>query len=346
MGKSTLFSTLTKKAVDCANFPFCTIEPNVGVVEVPDERLQKLADVVKTQKIIPAAIEFVDIAGLVKGAHKGEGLGNQFLANIREVDAICHVVRAFDDPSVTHVDGNIDAVRDAETIEVELAMADLQTVGKRSERLSGRIKSGMTKELEIEKALLERLTATLNAGKMASTLEYSDDEKPIMKEMSLLTNKPIIYVLNVNEEAAADQDWESPFSDGRIALPISVKVESEIMQLPEGERAEFMEALGLKKTGLDRLIRKGFEALDLITFFTAGEKEARAWPIPKGTTAPYAAGTIHTDFIKGFIRVEVIPADVYIDMGELGAREAGKQRIEGKDYVVQDGDVCNFRVGV
>ncbi len=341
VGKSTLFQALTQKQVDCENFPFCTIEPNVGVVEVPDPRLDVLSKMSKSKKVIPAAIEFVDIAGLVKGAHKGEGLGNKFLANIREVDAICHVVRAFDSVDVTHVDGSIDPSRDAETIDIELAMADLATVERRQEKLGGKMKGGVTKELEIEERLLKRLSEALDKGDRAATLEYSDDEAPIVKELQLLTNKPMIYIANVDEAMDSDPGIDS---SNHTVIPISIKVESEILELPEEEREEFMEALGLKQTGLDKLIRTCFTVLDLITYFTTGEMETRAWQIEKGTAAPQAAGKIHTDFEKGFIRAEVIPYDVFEELGELGARDAGKQRIEGKDYIVKDGDVIHFRV--
>jgi ribosome-binding ATPase len=341
VGKSTLFQALTQKQVDCENFPFCTIEPNIGVVEVPDLRLKVLSDMSESKKIIPAAIEFVDIAGLVKGAHKGEGLGNKFLATIREVDAICHVIRVFNSPDVTHVDGSVNPSRDAETIDIELAMSDLVTVERRQERLHGKLKTGSTKELEVEGLLLKRLFDALGRGERAASLEYTDDEKVIVKELHLLTMKPIIYVANVDE--ASGEVPVIPSSDHPV-LPISIKVESEILELPEGERQEFMEALGLEQTGLDDLIRACFTVLNLITYFTTGEMETRAWPVEKGTAAPQAAGKIHTDFEKGFIRAEVIPFDVFEKLGELGAREAGKQGIEGKDYIVKDGDVVHFRV--
>lgn len=344
VGKSTLFKTLTKKQVDCANFPFCTIEPNVGVVEVPDPTLHALAAMEKSEKTVPAAIEFVDIAGLVKGAHKGEGLGNKFLANIRETDAICHVVRAFADPNVVHVDGDVSPLRDVEVIETELAMADLATVEVRMERLKGKMKSGRNKAIDMEEALLQKLLTTLGAGKLANTLAFSDDEHVVLKELSLLTAKPILYVVNVSEADAANANWVSPLGHERVALPVSVKIESEIVELPKEEQAVYLAEMGLKETGLDRVIRKGFEVLDLIRFLTAGPKESRAWPIPRGMKAPQAAGTIHTDFEKGFIRAEITPADVYLALGEVGAREAGKTRIEGKEYVMQDGDVCYFRV--
>jgi GTP-binding protein YchF len=345
VGKSTLFKTLTKKQVDCENFPFCTIEPNVGVVEVPDKRLDVLAEISKTQKVIPTAIEFVDIAGLVKGAHKGEGLGNKFLANIREVDMIVHVVRAFENENVHHVDGNVDPARDVETIEIELAMADMVTVEKRLKNLQGKMKSGKTKELEVEESALNKLMAVLEEGKMAHTADLTEDEEGIFKELRLLTRKPILYVVNVDEDTAASADWTSPLGSERLALPVSVKLESEIMEMPEEEQEVFLEELGLKQSGLDRLISKCYELLDLITYFTTGEKETRAWTIETGTKAPQAAGKIHTDFEKGFIRAEVTAYDDFVAAGgESGARDAGKLRVEGKEYVMKDGDVCHFRI--
>ncbi len=344
VGKSTLFQTLTKKQVDCENFPFCTIEPNVGVVEVPDERLAKLSEISKSEKTIPAAIEFVDIAGLVKGAHKGEGLGNKFLATIREVDMITHVVRNFDDENVHHVEGDIDPTRDVETIETELAMADLVTVEKRLSNVTSKMKSGKTKELEAELAALELVLSVLNEGKMASTVSLTDDQYEQIKQLSLLTFKPILYVVNVDEETAADPDWKSPLGEGRLAFPICIKTEADISMMDESEQQEFLDALGWKQSGLDRLIRKCYELLHLITYFTSGEKETRAWTVPKGTQGPQAAGVIHTDFEKGYIRAEVINCTDFLELGEVGAKEAGKLRIEGKDYTVLDGDVCHFRV--
>ncbi len=340
VGKSTLFKTLTRKAVDCENFPFCTIEPNVGVVEVPDERVDRLAEISKSEKVIPTAIEFVDIAGLVQGAHKGEGLGNKFLANIREVDMIAHVARDFSDSNVTHVDGSLDPMRDVEIIETELAMADLSTVEKHIERLQGKAKGGMTKELEIDIALCKKLSEALGQGKLVNQVELDDKERPMIKHLNLLTSKPTVVVLNVGE----DEVNKEIDLDGRAALPISVKVESELVDLEETEKKEFMESIGLKQSGLDRLISSCYEQLDLITFLTSGPKETRAWTVPTGTKAPAAAGVIHTDFEKGFIRVEVTGYQDFVDLGEIGAREAGKMRVEGKDYVIQDGDVCYFRV--
>ncbi len=345
VGKSTLFKTLTKKQVDCENFPFCTIEPNVGVVEVPDERLAVLGEMSKSEKIIPTAIEFVDIAGLVKGAHKGEGLGNKFLANIREVDMIVHVVRAFHDENVHHVEAKIDPASDVETIEIELAMADMGTVEKRLSSVEGKMKSGKTKELEAELSILKRWLEVLEQGKMANLIELTDEEKKLVRDVNLLTNKPILYVVNVDEDAYSDPDWTSPLGPQRLAVSVSVKVESEIVEMSEEDQKEFLAALGVEKSGLNRLISKCYELLHLITYLTTGPKETRAWTVPQGAKAPQAAGVIHTDFEKGFIRAEVILYEDFVASGgESGARDAGKQRIEGKEYVMQDGDVCHFRI--
>ncbi len=344
VGKSTLFKTLTKKQVPCENYPFCTIEPNVGVVEVPDDRLWKLSEVSKSAKTIPAVIEFVDIAGLVKGAHKGEGLGNKFLANIREVAMIVHVVRAFEDPNVHHIDGTINPLRDVETIETELAMADLESVQKRLDAVRGKMKAGRTKELEKEESGLARILVALENGKMASTVSLDEDEEKVVKNFQLLSKKPILYVVNVDEKTASDKNWESPLGDGRLAMPISVKVESEIMEMSMGEQKEFLQALGLAQSGLDRLIVKTYELLNLITYFTTGPDESRAWTIARGIKAPQAAGVIHTDFEKGFIRAEVMDWKDVVELGEVKAREMGRLRIEGKEYVMRDGDTCFFRV--
>ncbi len=345
VGKSTLFKTLTKKQVDCANFPFCTIEPNVGVVEVPDNRLQQLARVSQSQKIIPTAIEFVDIAGLVKGAHQGEGLGNKFLSNIREVDMVLHVVRSFEDTNVHHVDGSVDPLRDVETIETELAMADLASVEKRLDGVRGKMKAGKTKELENEESACAKLFAAVADGRMANTVALTEDEEKAVRDLTLLTRKPILYIVNVADGARLEA-WTSPFGEGRMALPISVKLESEIVEMPSEEQQLFLQEMGLAESGLDRLITKCYELLKLITYFTSGEKETRAWTIARGTKAPQAAGVIHTDFEKAFIRAEVINWKDFVALGESGAREAGKLRVEGKEYVMQDGDVCHFRVGV
>jgi hypothetical protein len=343
VGKSTLFKTLTKKQVPCENFPFCTIEPNVGVVEVPDDRLRQLAEISKSEKIIPTAIEFVDIAGLVKGAHKGEGLGNKFLANIREVDMIVHVVRSFTDTNVHHVDGSLNPLRDVETIEIELAMADLETVCKRMETIRAKMKAGKTKELEKELNLFERIYTVLEQGKMASTISFDQEQQAMIKFLHLLTYKPILYVLNIDENEIQHESM-SKLGEGRETLALSVKVESEIVEMALVEQKEFLLALGLDDSGLDRLIMKCYELLNLITFLTSGEKETRAWTIEKGTKAPQAASVIHTDFEKGFIRVEIIHWKDFVALGEAKAKEAGKMRIEGKEYVMQDGDVCYFRV--
>ena len=344
VGKSTLFKTLTKKQVDCQNFPFCTIEPNVGVVEVPDDRLRQLAAVSKTQKIIPTAIEFVDIAGLVKGAHKGEGLGNKFLANIREVDMIVHVVRSFEDSNVHHVDGSIDPFRDVEIIELELIMADMETLQRKIDATKGKMKSGKTKELEKELAIYERVFAAFENGKMAQIVEADEEEEVFLRSVHLLTRKPILYVVNVGEDQAANRAWTSPLGDSRLAIPMSVKVESELMEMALEEQIAFLQELGFTESGLDRLIQQCYRLLGLMTFFTSGEKETRAWTVKQNIKAPQAAGVIHTDFEKGFIRAEVIHWKDFVTLGELGAKEAGKLRIEGKDYVMQDGDVCHFRV--
>jgi len=340
VGKSTLFKTLTKKSVDCENFPFCTIEPNVGVVEVPDERVDRLSEISKSEKKIPTAIEFVDIAGLVQGANKGEGLGNKFLANIREVDMIIHVVRDFSDSNVTHVDGSLDPMRDVEVIETELAMADLVSVEKHIERLHGKAKGGMTKEIEADVRLCKKIAEALAKGGLVNQVELEEKERPLIKHLNLLTSKPMVVILNVGED---DVNKEIDLN-GRPVLPISVKVESELVDLSDDERKEFMSSIGLKQSGLDRLISICYEQLGLITYLTSGPKETRAWTVPKGTKAPAAAGVIHTDFEKGFIRVEITSFDDFIELGELGAKEAGKMRVEGKDYIIQDGDVCYFRV--
>lgn len=345
VGKSTLFKTLTKKQVPCENFPFCTIEPNVGIVEVPDVRLAALAKASNTAKIIPAAIEFVDIAGIVKGAHKGEGLGNKFLTNIRETDMILHVVRSFVDPDVHHVDGAVDPIRDVETIDMELAMADLDVVEKRLVGIRGKMKSGTSKELEKEESGCMKVHALLAQGKLANMAELDEDELKVVRGMQLLTFKPIMYVVNVSEADASNPNWTSPLGAGRLAVPLSIKVESEIMEMQPEDQKSFLEAMGLTLSGLDRVIAKCYELLGLITYFTSGEKETRAWTISIGTKAPAAAGVIHGDFEKNFIRAEVINWKDFVDLGEGGARDAGKLHVEGKDYVMQDGDTCHFRIG-
>ena len=350
VGKSTLFNALTQTAAaQAANYPFCTIEPNVGEIAVPDPRLEKLAALGKSEQIIPTRITFVDIAGLVRGASKGEGLGNQFLATIREVDAIVHVVRCFEDTDVTHVEGKIDPIADIETIETELMLADLDSLEKRVDNLEKKAK-GSDKEAKDTLDLVNRSLALLREGKPARLVERKAEEEKLFHSLGLLTSAPVLYACNVEEaSAAAGNDFSKRVEarakeEGAVAVVISAKIESEIATLPPDERADFLTAVGLKETGLDRLVRAGYALLNLITYFTVGPKETRAWTITAGTKAPQAAGVIHTDFEKGFIRAECIG---YIDFiacnGEVGAKEAGKMRLEGKDYVVADGDVMHFR---
>ncbi|MFA6410645.1 MAG: redox-regulated ATPase YchF [Candidatus Buchananbacteria bacterium] len=335
VGKSTLFKALTKKQVDAANYPFCTIDPNVGVVAVPDERLEQLTKVSKSAKTIYTTIEFVDIAGLVKGAHKGEGLGNQFLANIRECDAIVQVVRQFSDVNVIHVDGKVNPESDKETINLELIFADLKTlqqrIGKNAKDLHANLKEA--KEIAV---VLEKLKTGLDAGKLASEIITDLQEKEIIADLHLLTMKPMIYVLNVDEDKVFQEtDY----------LTISAKIESELSELPESEAKEYLKELKLDSSGLDRLIQKSYEILNLVTFLTSGPTESRAWTIKKGTKAPQAAGVIHTDFEKGFIKAEVIDWQDFVTAGgEAPAREKGLIRTEGKEYVIKDGDVCHFKV--
>ncbi|MDH5772823.1 MAG: redox-regulated ATPase YchF [Rhodospirillaceae bacterium] len=354
VGKSTLFNALTATAAaEAANFPFCTIEPNVGRVSVPDTRQDKLATIAKSAKVVPTQLEFVDIAGLVKGASKGEGLGNQFLANIREVDAIIHVVRCFEDGNVTHVEGGVDPVRDAEIIETELMLADMESLEKRVQSLSKKVRGG-DKTASIEMQLIERALKLLQEGKPARVMQVSEDEEKQFKMLQLLTSKPVLYVCNVEETAAADGNElskkvaEMAAKEGAGSVVISAKIEEEVSQLDsEGDKQEFLETLGLEETGLARVIRAGYALLNLITFFTCGPKETRAWTISKGSKAPQAAGVIHTDFEKGFIKAETIAYDDYIACaGEHGAKDAGKMRQEGRDYVVTDGDIMLFRFNV
>jgi len=346
VGKSTMFSAITKAQVDCANYPFCTIEPNVGVVEVPDERLDKLTALNKSEKTLPTTIEFVDIAGLVKGAAEGQGLGNKFLAHIRECDAIAQVVRAFDDKNILHVDGSIDPVRDAETINTELALADLETVNKRRETIGREMKAGKTKELEALTVALTRASEALSQGTMLRDIEWTEDEEGALKPLNLLTKKPMLYVVNVSEAQLGDGSWKERVGALKGELvPVCVKMEADMMDMSEEEKKEYLEMTGQAESGLDRLIKTGYKLLGLITFLTSGPLETRAWTVKQGSTAPQAAGKIHTDFEKHFIRVEVTPYQDYIDCGgEVGAREKGKTRIEGKEYIIQDGDVCYFRV--
>lgn len=339
VGKSTLFNVLTKKGVSAENFPFCTIDPNVGVVSVPDDRLDKIAAISKPKKIIPTAIEFVDIAGLVRGAHKGEGLGNQFLSHIRECDAICEVVRSFENENIIHVEGNVDPERDQETINLELIFADLKTVEKVLERTGKEAKSG-NKELIRQKEILEKIKADLEAGRSARQIELDDEEKLLIKSLNLLTLKPIIYALNADEDVKIDTSkW-----DGQV-IKLNAKIEEEIAALGEEEQKEFMRELGIAERGLDKLIRASYELLGLITFFTTGADETKAWTVKKGSKAPQAAGVIHTDFEKGFIRAEVMDYKKFLEAGgEAQARDKGWIRTEGKDYTMQDGDICHFLV--
>jgi GTP-binding protein YchF len=350
VGKSTLFNALTQTAAaQAANYPFCTIEPNVGEIAVPDPRLEKLAVLAKSAEIVPTRISFVDIAGLVRGASKGEGLGNQFLANIREVDAIIHVVRCFEDTDVTHVEGKIDPIADIDTIETELMLADLESLEKRVDALEKKAK-GNDKEAKETLGLVNRALALLREGKPARLVERKPEEEKLFHSLGLLTSAPVLYACNVEEASAAAGNAFSrkvetrAKEEGAMSVVISAKIESEIAMLPPDERADYLAAVGLKETGLDRLVRAGYALLHLVTYFTAGPKETRAWTITEGTKAPQAAGVIHTDFEKGFIRAETIGyADYIANNGETGAKEAGKMRLEGKDYVVADGDVMHFR---
>ncbi|SEG43252.1 hypothetical protein SAMN04488045_2821 [Thalassococcus halodurans] len=349
VGKSTLFNALTKTAAaQAANFPFCTIEPNVGDVAVPDARLDKLAEIAKSKQIIPTRMTFVDIAGLVKGASKGEGLGNQFLANIREVDAIAHVLRCFEDGDVTHVEGRVDPVADAETIDTELMIADIESIEKRLQNIVRKVRGG-DKEAVQQERLMKAALEALEAGQPARTVEVAEEDAKQWRMLQLLTTKPILYVCNVSEEEAATGNAHSEAvakmaaEQGNSHVVISAKIEEEISQLEEDEAEMFLGELGLDEAGLDRLIRAGYDLLHLETYFTVGPKEARAWTIKSGTAAPQAAGVIHGDFEKGFIRAETIAFDDYVALnGEQGAKDAGKMRAEGKAYIVKDGDVLHF----
>lgn len=344
VGKSTLFKAITKKQVDCANYPFCTIEPNVGVVAVPDPRLEALAKVSASEKVIPTTIEFVDIAGLVAGASKGEGLGNKFLAHIREVDAIVEVVRAFENKDIVHVAGKIDPPSDIETINLELIYADLATVEKRLETLRKQVKGSTDKDLKALASAAEKVVALLGQGKPASEAQLNDDENEALKQLQLLTAKPVLYVVNVDEEQLK-AGYKLPTIAPDRQIPLCIKLEEELASLPENEVKEYLSALGLEMTGLDRLIKASYKLLGLITFLTSGPKETRAWTVRDGAKAPEAAGVIHTDFEKTFIRAEVIDWKDFVELGESGAREKGKLRVEGKDYLMRDGDTCHFRVG-
>ncbi|MGB8956441.1 MAG: redox-regulated ATPase YchF [Tumebacillaceae bacterium] len=354
VGKSTLFNAITKAGAEAANYPFCTIDPNVGVVEVPDERLQKLTEIVVPNRVVPTAFEFVDIAGLVKGASQGEGLGNKFLGHIREVHAIAHVVRCFEDSNITHVSGGVNPLSDIETIELELIFADQDSVQRRVERQRKAAKSGDKKAQE-EVSVLERLNEAFDNGKPARSVELSDEEKLIVRDMHLLTIKPVLYVANVAEDEVANAEEndhvkkvrEFAAAEGAEVVVISAKVESEIAELEGEDKQMFLEELGLQESGLDRLIKQAYKLLGLITYFTAGVQEVRAWTIRHGFKAPQAAGVIHTDFEKGFIRAETVAYDDLVKYGSMNAaKEAGKVRLEGKEYLVQDGDIMHFRFNV
>jgi GTP-binding protein YchF len=363
VGKSTLFNALTAAGAEAANYPFCTVEPNVGMVNVPDARVEVLAERVRPQRIQHATVQFVDIAGLVEGASQGEGLGNQFLTNIRETDAIVHVVRCFEDPDVVHVMGSVDPVRDREVIDLELALADLATVEKRLERVR-KLARGGEREAQTELGLLERLNAALAEGKMARTVEVSDEERRILRSLNLLTTKPVLYLANVSEDDLGEDDSleavaarnahvralvEAVEASGEEAevVPVSSKIESELAELPVEERADFLASLGLEEPGLNRLIRAGYHLLGLHTYFTAGEKEVRAWTIRQGAKAPEAAGEIHSDFERGFIRAETVSWADFERTGSVkAARDQGLMRSEGKEYIVQDGDILLFRFNV
>lgn len=352
VGKSTLFNALTKAGIEAANYPFCTIEPNVGIVPMPDPRLDKLANIVKPQKILPTTMEFVDIAGLVKGASQGEGLGNKFLAHIRETDAIAHVVRCFENTDIVHVANKIDPANDISVIETELILADLDTAEKALLRFSKNAKSG-NKEAIAAKNVLEKLITHLNNGSSARTFTATENEqKEILQPLQLLSGKPVMFIANVAEDGFNNNSFLDTVNsiaakEGAVVVPVCASIESDLAQMNNEEKQEFLQELGLDAPGLDRLIAAGYKLLGLETYFTAGEKEVRAWTVPIGATAPQAAGKIHTDFEKGFIRAEVIGFDDYIKFnGEQGAKDAGKWRLEGKEYVVKDGDVVHFRFNV
>lgn len=353
VGKSTLFNAITQAGAEAANYPFCTIDPNVGIVQVPDARLQVLADMVHPERILPANVEFVDIAGLVKGASKGEGLGNKFLAHIREVDALIHVVRCFEDSNVVHVEGHVDPKRDIEIIQLELILADLESVDKRLERSAKLLKSGDKKALS-EVELLQRLRETFDRGQGARTLSFTLEEQDILKGMSLLTLKPVLYAANVSEQEVGQSDnnyvklvREIAESESAQVVVVCAKIEAEIAELDEEEKTLFLTDLGLTESGLDRLIRAAFSLLGLMTFFTVGVMEVRAWTINTGTKAPQAAGVIHTDFERGFIRAELVAYDDFVRFSGLnGAKEKGLVRLEGKEYIVCDGDIIHFRFNV
>jgi len=351
VGKSTLFNALTKAGIAAANFPFCTIEPNVGVVPVPDPRLAALAGIAKPLKVIPTSIEFVDIAGLVAGASKGEGLGNKFLAHIREVDAIAHVVRCFEHPDIVHVANKVDPIADIETIDTELALADLESVDKALNRVERAAKAN-DKEALAKRPVLQKLATGLNEGRVARSLGLDAEERALVRDLFLLTLKPLMYIANVREDGFEnnphlDRVRERAAAEGAEVVPVCAAIEEEMAQLEDADRDEFLKDLGLDEPGLNRVIRAGYKLLGLQTYFTAGEKEVRAWQVKKGATAPQAAGAIHTDFERGFIRAETIAYDDYIKFkGEAGSRDAGRLRLEGKEYIVQEGDVLHFRFNV
>jgi len=355
VGKSTLFNAITKAGAEAANYPFCTIEPNVGVVEVPDERLERLAEIYKSKKIIPATMRFVDIAGLVKGASCGEGLGNKFLSHIREVDAIAQVVRCFSDENVTHVEGSLDPLRDIEIINTELCLADLDTLQKRVDRLKKMLKGGDKKAIEAEQDVLERIRILLEQAMPARRVEMTPEEAVLIRDLNLLTLKPALFIANISEEEAADSS-ANPYvqaikdyaaQEGAEVIAVSAKLESEIAELSTEEAKEFLQEMGLEESGLDKLIKSSFKLLGLMTFLTAGEQEVRAWTIRKDTKAPQAAGKIHSDIERGFIRAEIVSyADLTAGGSLNAAREKGLVRLEGKEYIMQDGDVTNFRFNV
>jgi GTP-binding protein YchF len=352
VGKSTIFNAITSAGAEAANYPFCTIEPNVGIVTVPDPRLDVLSGIVNPQNVLPTTMEFVDIAGLVKGASRGEGLGNKFLGHIRQVDAIAHIVRCFDDDNVVHVDGSIDPLRDVEVIQTELNLSDMDTVEKRVTRIGKQAKSG-DKQMQEELVTLEKLQECLDSGQPARNADLTSEQWKTLRELCLITSKPVLYVANVAED---DLAGEHPFvarlkehaaAEGAELVIICGKIESEIAELPEDEKIEFLNELGLNESGLDRMIHAGYLLLGLITYFTAGVKEVRAWTVSAGARAPQAAGVIHTDFEKGFIRAEVIAYEGFVaEKGESGAKEKGLMRLEGKEYIVKDGDVMHFRFNV
>jgi GTP-binding protein YchF len=350
VGKSTLFNALTKAGIAAENYPFCTIEPNVGIVPVPDPRLDAIATIAQPQKVVPAVVEFVDIAGLVAGASKGEGLGNKFLANIRETDAIAHVVRCFEDPNVVHVAGKVDPVSDIETINTELALADLDAVEKQISKFAKVAQTTGEKDAVRLVAALKKVQVALDAGRPARTVDLAKEEHAVLKPLFLLTMKPTMYVANVAEkgsDALLKRVQDYAVKEGALVVPISAAIESQIADMPDDDKKIFLDDLGMKEPGLDRVIRAAYQILGLQTYFTAGPKEVRAWTVRAGATAPQAAGVIHTDFERGFIRVEVIAYDDFVaNRGEQGAKDAGRMRVEGKDYTVRDGDVMHFRFNV